>query len=71
MRFAASPNRTGITIGDISGIDKKGHEYLWVRYEDAEDASAKMIVKRPAAVCVEKVYEEGDFGLLGISIPPP
>ncbi len=71
LRFAANPNRTGITIGDISGIDKKGHEYLWVRYEDAEDASAKMIVKRPAAVCVEKVYDEGDFGLLGITIPPP
>jgi hypothetical protein len=71
LRFAASPNRTGITIGDISGIDKKGWEYLWVRYEDVEDAGAKMIVKRPAAVCVEKVYEEGNFGLLGISIPPP
>ncbi len=71
LRFAANPNRTGIAIGDITGIDKKGWEYLWVRYEDVEDASAKMIVKRPAAVCVEKVYEEGNFGLLGISIPPP
>lgn len=70
-RFAANPNRTGIAIGDITGIDKKGWEYLWVRYEDVEDAGAKMIVKRPAAVCAEKVYKEGDFGLLGISIPPP
>src|SRR4030042_1033973 len=24
LRFAANPNRTGIIIGDISGIDKKG-----------------------------------------------
>ncbi|MCJ7544508.1 MAG: hypothetical protein MUP47_08100 [Phycisphaerae bacterium] len=28
LPFAANPNRTGITIGDISGIDKKGWEYL-------------------------------------------
>jgi hypothetical protein len=27
---------------------------------------AKALVKQPAAVYVEKVYEEGDFGLLGI-----
>ena len=37
--------------------------------ESVDDGA--MIVKRPAAVCVEKVYDEGDFGLLGISIPPP
>ena len=26
-RFAASPNRTGITVGEITGIAKKGWEY--------------------------------------------
>ncbi|MEP0848622.1 MAG: hypothetical protein HRF50_17590 [Phycisphaerae bacterium] len=65
-RFAASPNVTGLTIGDITGIAKKGWEYLWVRYADAEDAAAKALVKKPTAVYVEKVYEEGDFSLLGI-----
>ena len=64
-RFAASPNRTGITVGDITGISKKGWEYLWVRYADAEDAAAKMIVKKPIAAYVEKVYEDGCFALLG------
>ena len=66
FRFAASPNRTGITVGDIAGISKKGWEYMWVRYEDAEDAAAKAIVKKPAAVYIEKVYEEGSFAGLGI-----
>jgi hypothetical protein len=66
FRFAASPNKTGLTVGDITGIDKKGWEYMWVRYADAEDAAAKAIVKKPVAVYIEKVYEEGDFGLLGI-----
>ncbi len=62
--FAASPNATGLTMGDITGIDKKGWEYLWVRYQDAEDAD--VLVKQPAAVYVEQVYPYGDFSLLGI-----
>jgi len=66
FRFAASPNKTNLTIGDITGIDKKGWEYLWVRYADAEDGAAKAIVKRPVAVYVEKVYEYGDLSGLGI-----
>jgi len=66
FRFAASPNVTSLTIGDITGIDKKGWEYLWVRYEDSDDATAKRMVKKPLAAYVEKVYEDGDFSELGI-----
>jgi len=40
---------------------------MWVRYADAEDATAKAIVKKPVAVYIEKVYEGGDFGQLGIA----
>ena len=65
-RFAASPNKSGLVIGDIAGVTKKGWEYMWVRYADAEDQAAKAMVKRPVAVYIEKVYEEGDFGSLGI-----
>ena len=63
-RFAASPNVTGLQVGDITGIDKKGWEYLWVRYADAEDQN--VLVKRPIAAYVERVYESGDFSQLGI-----
>jgi len=66
FKFASSPNRAGITVGGIGGISKKGWEYMWVRYADTEDAGAKAIVKKPVAVYVEKVYEDGDFSLLGI-----
>jgi len=65
-RFAASPNVTGLTIGEITGIDKKGWEYLWVRYADSEDAVAKALVKKPIAAYVEQVYPYGDLNLLGI-----
>ncbi|WP_428937762.1 hypothetical protein [Fontivita pretiosa] len=67
FRFAASPNTTNLTVGSITGIAKKGWEYLWVRYADAEDTAAKAIVKKPIAAYIEKVYDEGNFAGLGIS----
>jgi hypothetical protein len=63
-RFVASKNVTGQTIGSISGIEKKGHEYLWVRYEDA--VSSNSLLKQPKAVYVSKVYKDADFSLLGL-----
>jgi hypothetical protein len=64
FRFAASQNVTGETIGDITGISKKGHEYLWVRYEDA--VSSGSLLKKPKAVYVNRVYKESNFSALGI-----
>jgi len=64
FRFVASKNVTGQTIGDITGVSKKGHEYLWVRYEDAVDTN--VLLKKPKAVYVNKVYRETDFSVLGI-----
>ena len=66
FRFAASPNATGIAIGDITGIAKNGWDYLWVLYEEQEDSTAKALVKYPKAVYVEEVYPEGDFDALEI-----
>ena len=66
FRFAGSPNRTNLTVGDIGSINKKGWEYLWIRYEDVVDSAAKRLVKRPLAAYVEKVYETDDFSKLGI-----
>jgi len=66
FRFGVSPNRANLAVGPITGIAKKGWEYLWVRYEDAEDDAAKAIVKRPVAAYVERVYLELPFSALGI-----
>ncbi len=66
FRFAGSPNVTGLAVGPITGIAKKGWEYLWVRYADVEDTGAKMLVKRPISAYVEQVYESGNFAALGI-----
>ena len=49
-----APNGSAAPLGDLFG------------YADAEDATAKAIVKVPVAAYVEKVYEESDFSGLGI-----
>ena len=65
-KFAAQQNRSGITVGAISGISKKGWEYLWVQYAPEVDADHSQIVKKPVAVYIEKVYQDGNFGDLNI-----
>lgn len=62
--FAASPNLTNLSIGDITVPAKKGWEYLWVMYEDAE--AADMMIQIPKAVFVDKLYYLADFDALGI-----
>lgn len=66
FRFAASPNIQNLSIAGITGIAKKGWEYLWVRYADDEDTNAKVLVKKPVGVYIERVYETGNFSGLGI-----
>jgi hypothetical protein len=62
--FAYQKNLTSQVIGAISGIAKKGHEYLWVVYEETVDAVAKTKTKRPIQVHVEKVYQASNFATL-------
>lgn len=66
--FAASKNVTGLSLGEIAGIAKKGHDYLWVAFEPDQDTSAKKLVQRPLAAYVERVYDETDFADLDIGI---
>jgi len=65
-QFAASKNAVNLKVGDIQNINKKGWEYLWVRYGDVEDQ--KVLIKQPEAAYVERVYDSGNFALLGIGV---
>jgi hypothetical protein len=56
--FSAASNKTGLTVGGITAIAKKGHEYLWIRYADTGKT------KVPKAAYVEKVHLDGDFSSL-------
>jgi len=64
--FAALPRVLNIQIGDITGIDKQGWDYVDIRREKIEDGGS--LVNPPLAVYVHKVYPEGDLGLLGIGV---
>ena len=66
FKFSTLPNQTGLSFGSITGIAKKGWQYLWVRYGDDVDNTLKVKIKVPIAVYVENVYPDGDFSLLGI-----
>lgn len=65
-RFSLKPNQIGIQVGDLYVPNKKGWEYLWVRYREVEDTELKMMVMRPYAAYVEKVYKDANFSQLGI-----
>lgn len=70
QRFAASPNVTDACndwpadAKPTGPVPKKGWEYLWCRYEDEEDVTAKALVKRPVAVYIECIYKEDLFASL-------
>lgn len=64
--FAASPNRSDLTVGAITGIAKRGWDYLWVQYGDDVDPDAQVLIKRPIAAYVEQVYPFASFAGLGI-----
>jgi len=71
-RFTASPNcgsgqtLSSLTIGSISGVEKNGHDYLWVVYEKQESNSS--LVQVPKFVYVNQVYNWGSFSDLGIGV---
>ena len=67
FKFAASPNVTGLSVGAITGIAKGGWEYLWVRHRTDTDSDAKIVTQVPLSVHVVRVYDEGDFGVLGLT----
>lgn len=68
-KWAGSPNvpaSPGLTVGSITGIAKKGWEYLWAYYVPKDDTTINAMVTKVSAVVVEQVYDSDDFNLLGI-----
>lgn len=69
--FAVSPNVTGLTIGSVTGVAKKGWELIWVKFKDETKtvSSTTYIVKVPQFVYVERVYETADLaGIIGVAL---
>lgn len=58
-QFVASANESSLSIGDITGIVKKGHHYAWVEFKDEVDGGKA--VRQPERVNIERVYDPVDF----------
>lgn len=68
--FLASKNVTGLSVGGVTGIAKKGHEYLWCLFDTAKDATTGLLVRQPRAVYVDQVYGSADHSVLSIGLAP-
>lgn len=62
VEIVPSPNP--IDAPTLAVHNVRGHEHVWVTYEDAEDSGR--LIQRPSAAYVERIYDEGDFTKLGI-----
>jgi hypothetical protein len=62
--FSASPNATGLTVGSMTGIAKKGWEYIWERCQPVSGGLA--MTQKPVCVYVDQVYKDGAFAGLGL-----
>lgn len=61
LSFSRRANVTGLAIGGITGINKKGWEYLWVSYGREVDGAANRMKVKPQAAYVMQVYESASF----------
>jgi len=56
--FAASENLTNATIGEITGVNKKGWELAWAEFEDGDDGGEAIVQVK--SIHVERVYDSFD-----------
>lgn len=61
--FAVERNLTGLTYGDITGVNKDGHDLLWVRSQNYTDTNGKP-GRKPIGVYVERIYERKNLAAL-------
>lgn len=67
FEFLYSPNITGLTVGDITGVNKLGHQYMWILWQSVLDGY--LIAKKPRAVYVQDIpgVEPASFAPLGLT----
>jgi hypothetical protein len=70
FKFTASRTQTNLKIGDIENIEKKGHDYLWMLYEDSVNGNQGFStrVAKPKFVYTTRVYRKASFADIGIGV---
>ena len=82
-KFSATPNRGSTTFHETNGVDnglppepigeittynKRGQDFLWVKYATQDDENNNIVIRKPLFVYVNKVYPDGDFSKIGIGV---
>lgn len=62
--FDYEPNVTNATYGDIQNVSHDGHDYIWFEFEALKDDNAKVLVARPRAAHVERMFLRANFSSL-------
>lgn len=68
--FIYSPNVTGLKVGDIEGITKKGHDVLWFNYRSFTDPVSRLSVQIPRAAYSSQLYLPAEFEKMKIGVLP-
>ncbi len=66
FRFGVKEHQSGMTVAGISGIDKKGWQFLWPRYELKMDGDAFILSNVVEYIVVADVFRTAAFSGLGI-----
>ena len=66
FEFAVSPNIANATIGGLTVESKRGWDYLEIHYEEEEDTTNKLTLKKPYAYTVHQVYQYANFAAFGV-----
>ena len=68
LHCAVSQNATNLTVGGITGIAKKGWEYLWVKTQPQllGTGTNSVTIHQAQFVYIEKVYDEADLTKTGL-----
>ena len=64
FNFECGENLVNQTIGDITGITKYAHEFIWPWFGEAKDSSADELIIKPKALYVNEVIEAANFHTL-------
>lgn len=67
FHFLVGENLVGVTLGDITGVNKHAHDFIWPWLGDAKDATANELITKPRALYVDEVCEPVSYVLLGTS----
>lgn len=64
FRFGVREHQTGLTVAGVTGVNKKGWQYLWPRYSLTKDSGEAILSKTVDYIVVADVIQTANFANL-------